>query len=377
MRLGVPYSFLRRVLLSLGLSLFLFLLLEGGCRVAGRVKTGAWPRTRAEAHADLTRKIGAALVRHPYLVVAGKPGARFEIPGITVTFGSRGHRGPDVPVPKPPGRFRIVCEGGSATLDVFAADDGAAWPARLGALLAPANVDVVNAGLSGWTSLESLVSLEIRDLDLEPDLVVHFSGVNDAQPAGHVPFTSDYSKGHGDILPRVLGAEATPLPLVSRSLFIESLGDRLHGAPRREIYGAAWEWKGGARKDDIPDEAVAAYERNLRSAIAVAKARGASTLLVAQTLHLRPGAEEWGRDYVESWTPGLTVAGYRKALERYNGVAQKLAAEGLASFFDPFAKGAFADDDFADPVHFSPAGSERFARVLAGVVETTFLRRSP
>lgn len=356
----------------------LFLLLEASCRVAGRVKTGAWPETRAEAQAAMTGKIGAALVRHPYLVVAGRPGGTFEIPGIRITFNSRGHRGPDVPMPKPPGRYRIVCEGGSTTLDVFAKDDAAAWPARLGALLSPANVDVVNAGLSGWTSLESLISLELRDLDLQPDLIVLFSGVNDAQPAGHVPFTPDYSRGHGDILPRVLGAEAIPMPLVLRSLFIESLRDRLlPTSPAREIYGPVWEWKGGPRKGDIPDEAVAAYERNLRSSIAVSKARGAMTLLVAQTLRLKPGAEAAGRDYVESWTPGLTMEGCARALERYNGAAKKLAAEGLAIFVDPFASGAFSDSDFLDPVHFSPSGSERFARALAGVVETTFLKRSP
>jgi lysophospholipase L1-like esterase len=376
---GRSRSLFGTVLFSLGIAVLLLLLLEAGCRVAGRVKTGAWPRTRAEAYTALTRRIGQTLVRHPYLVVAGRPYGRFEIPGHVVTLNGRGQRGKDVAVPKPAGRFRIVCEGGSTTFDVLASDDTATWPARLGAYLAYANVDVVNAGLSGWTSLESLISLEIRDLDLQPDLVVHFSGINDAQPAGHVPFTPDYTKGHADILPRVLGVEEVPLRLVSRSVFIESVLDRLHGhsQARVEGYSPAWEWRGGPRKDDIPDEAVAAYDRNLRCSIAVARSRGASTLLVAQVLHEKPGMETAGREFLESWTPGLTVKGFRNALERYNGVAKNLAAEGLASFVDPFASGAFSDADFADPVHFSPAGSERFARALAAVVETTFLKSRP
>ena len=71
------------------------------------------------------------------------------------------------------------------------------------------------------------------------------------------------------------------------------------------------------------------------------------------------------------------MAGFRKALERYNGVSRALAAEGLAAFFDPFVSGTFEDADFADPVHFSASGSSRFARSLADFVETRFLKKAP
>ena len=85
-------------------------------------------------------------------------------------FNARGQRVTnvrDVEVPKPEGTYRVVCEGGSTTFDLLAPDDAATWPARLGAFLKP-RADVVNAGFPGWTSLESLVSLETRDLDLSP-----------------------------------------------------------------------------------------------------------------------------------------------------------------------------------------------------------------
>ena len=362
------------VLVPLALAAGLFLVLEGGCRVALRLKTGEWPETQVSAYTRFVEKIGKAYRPHPVLIVAGRPNAVLEAAGHVVHFNARGQRVTnvrDVPVPKPAGTYRVLCEGGSTTFDLLAADDAGTWPARLGTLLRP-GADVVNGGFSGWTSLESLVSLETRDLDLSPDLVVVFSGVNDLQPAGHVPFAPDYSEGHAEILPRVTGVAAVPIRLVSRLVFVEWLRGRLK--PRAEPataegYAPSYAWNGGPKRDDIPAEAVAVYERNLRSTIAVAASGGARTLLVAQTARLRAGREASDRAWLEGWTPGLTPTGYLAGLARYNAVARRLGDEGIALFLDPFAGEAFTDAHFQDPVHFSPAGSELFAKTLAAYVD--------
>jgi lysophospholipase L1-like esterase len=352
----------------------LFLVLEGGCRVALRLKTGEWPETQVAAYTRFVEKIGKAYRPHPVLIVAGRPDAVLEAAGKVVHFNARGQRVTnvrDVPVPKPAGTYRVVCEGGSTTFDLLAADDAGTWPARLGTLLRP-GADVVNGGFPGWTSLESLVSLETRDLDLAPDLVVVFSGVNDLQPAGHVPFAPDYSLGHAEILPRITGVAPVPVRFVSRLVLVEWLRGRLK--PRAETataegYTPSYEWKGGPKRDDIPPEAVSVYERNLRSTIAVAASRGARTLLVAQTARLRAGREASDRAWLEGWTPGLTPTGYLAGLARYNAVARKLGGEGIALFLDPFAGDAFGDAHFQDPVHFSPGGSALFAKTLADFVD--------
>lgn len=355
------------VLVPLAIAVALLLLLEGGFRLAGRLASGAWPVTAQEKDTEFVRRLGQAYRRHPFLSVAARPGAVIRIPGHVARFNSLGLRGPEVEMPKPPGRFRVVCEGGSTTFDLLAADDAAAWPALLGALLGP-GADVVNGGFPGWTSVQSLVALELRDVDLSPDLVVVFSGINDLQPAGHVPFVRDYSVGHGEILPRVLGADPPALPLVARSVFVEwlrvRLGRKKAGVDERG-YAPAWEWKGGARRPRMPEEAVAVFARNLRSTAAVARAFGARTLLVAQTARVRAGHESFDRTFLESWTPGLDADGYLDGVARYNAAARALAAEGVALFVDPFADGAFTDADFEDPVHFSAAGSRRFAARLA------------
>jgi lysophospholipase L1-like esterase len=366
-------ALLANLLVPLAIAGALFLLLEGGCRAALRVKTGAWPETQVTAYTKFIEKIGKAYRPHPLLIVAGRPNAILEVPRHVVHFNARGQRVTnirDVPVPKPAGTYRVLCEGGSTTFDLLAADDAGTWPARLGTLLRP-GADVVNGGFPGWTSLESLVSLATRDLDLAPDLVVVFSGVNDLQPAGHVPFAPDYSEGHAEILPRITGVAPVPVRFVSRLVFVEWLRLRLKSGadPAPAGYTPSYAWSGGPKRDDIPPEAVAVYERNLRSTIAVAASAGARTVLVGQAARVRAGREAADREWLEGWTPGLTPKGYLAGLARYNAVARKLGDEGIALFFDPFAGGAFGDAQFLDPVHFSPAGSELFARTLAAFVD--------
>lgn len=361
----------RNVAIPLAVALLLLLVLEAGCRVAVRVRTGRWPVTRAASYAALVTKLASVFQPHPFLVVSGRPGAELSVEGHQLRFNALGLRGREIARPKPKGRYRILCEGGSTTFDFLSPDDASTWPARLEEMLSPGrDVDVANAGFPGWTSLESLVSLEIRDVDLSPNLVVVFSGLNDLQPAGHVPFTPDYSLGHADLLPRIRGLSTPRVRWFSRSVFIESLRDLLHSrrADDAEGYAPAWNWNGGGRKADIPAEAVAVYERNLRATIAVAAARGARTLLVAQAVRVRKGFEAKDREWLESWAPGLTLGGILSGLARYDAVARKLSSEG-ALYVDPFSNGNFTDEDFADACHFSPSGSTKFARTLAHTVE--------
>ena len=357
------------VLVPIAIAVFAFAVLEGGCRAGGRLRSGTWPVTAREKEARLVREIGRAYRPHPFLAMSGRPGGVIRVEGHEAHFNSLGLRGPEVERPKPEGRFRIVCEGGSTTFDLRASGDAATWPALLAGSLGP-GWDVVNAGFPGWTSVQSLVSLELRDVDLEPDLVVVFAGINDAQPAGHVPFARDYSAGHGEILPRVLGAERAPLPLAARSVFVEWLRLRLgllEPPAAGSGFAPAWGWAGGDRRDVIPEDAVAVFARNLRSIAAVAREHGAKTLLVAQAVRVRKGQQEADRAYLASWTPGLTLAGYLDALRRYNAAALALADGRDVFFADPFAEGDFSDEDFADPMHFSRAGAEKFSRRIAGV----------
>jgi len=283
--------------------------LEGGLRLAGRLASGAWPETREmRFRAELSRAL-ALYRRHPYLNTAPREGARVEAFGKRVTLSSLGYRSPERPRAKPPGVVRVLCAGGSTTFDLLAADDAATWPARLERELRARGLaaEVWNAGFPGWTSLENLISFEIRDGDLAPDLVVLFQGVNDLQPAAHRPFDPTYERGHAELAVRALGFELGPPSWLDRSLLVE----RLRGvAGRREDDP----WRrlgpppGGARARHIDAAAPAAFERNVRALAAAVLARvgpGARLVVVTQAVRLRREHLAADRSYLGQWVPGL------------------------------------------------------------------------
>lgn len=359
-------SLLRTIVVPVVIAIALLFAVEGIWRLVGRIRTGVWPQTRAVASARFVESIGSAYERHPYFVVRGKPNGGFDLAGHKVEFDERGYRKPAPGGPKST-KYRVLCIGGSTTFDLLAPTGNETWPAQLAQLLGP-EFEVINAGFPGWTTAESLISLELRDIDLHPDLVISFAGLNDLQPGSHRPLSRDYAKGHGDVLPRILGVDRIPVALASRFVFVEWLLDRM--SPSREEvggYSPVWNWSGGERAPRLPDAAVEVFARNLRSTVGVSRVHGAQTLLLAQQIRLRQGRPD-DRGYIASWVPGLTPAAIVEGLARNNAAAQAVAADTSAHFFDLFASGAFQDADFADPFHFSVAGSRKMAEALAPVV---------
>lgn len=95
---------------------------------------------------------------------------------------SLGLRGEEVVVPKPEGEFRIICIGGSTTYTSDVEDYKLSYPFLLEENLKNRgfeNVNVINAGMLSYTTYESLINLQLRLLDLKPDLLIIYHAVND------------------------------------------------------------------------------------------------------------------------------------------------------------------------------------------------------
>ncbi len=351
--------------LIFGLSLLLLLAVEGAVRL-----TAVWSEAPATTrlsrfHDELTSAL-ALYRRHPYLNTAPREGARVEAFGKRAAFNSLGYRSPERPLEKPPGVLRVVCAGGSTTFDILAADDQATWPwlleqeLRAGGLA----VEVWNAGFPGWTSLENLISLALRDRELRPDLVVFFQGINDLQPASNLPFDRQYETGHAELSRRALGFELPPLRWHQRSLLLEKARDLLVGPadPWQRMQPPA-----PPRQAAIPPAAVEVFERNLRSFQALALVHGARLMWVPQAIRLRAGALDNDRSYLANWISGLEPEAAPAELDKLNAVLRRLAAEGPGRLLDP-GYADWPDAEWDDPMHFSARGSQRFARYLSAAV---------
>jgi lysophospholipase L1-like esterase len=358
---------LRDALVSLSVTVALLGLGEGATRLVLRLRNGTWPATAASLLAARLAQARQLYRVHPYLNTAPRAGARVLAFSKRASFNSLGYRSPERPLGKPPGVVRVLCSGGSTTFDLLAERDEASWPwlleGRLRATGEP--VEVWNAGFPGWTSLENLIALELRDLDLTPDLALLFQGINDLQPAAHVPFDRQYERGHAEVSRQALGFGVPPVPFWERSILLELLKNAVAG-PRDPWARFQPTANRGPRRAQITGEGIAAFGRNVRSFTAVARARGVTVVLVTQTIRLRRAHRAEDLHYVAEWIPGLAPEAAPGELERLNDVLRSLAREEGVRVIDAAREAGWEDADFGDPLHFSAAGAEKLARLLAG-----------
>jgi len=106
--------------------------------------------------------------------------------GISYTWevSTKRTRSPALPYEKPPGTYRLLCIGDSVTFGICVQRDET-YPARLGAALQSKlrrPVEVINAGVPGYSSVQGLRYLRRELLRYSPDLVVTYFGVNDSLP---------------------------------------------------------------------------------------------------------------------------------------------------------------------------------------------------
>ncbi len=99
-----------------------------------------------------------------------------------ISINSRGFRGPEIAEPK--GRaYRIVCLGESTTFGFTFRKNDRPWPELLQEMIRDRlktrrPVEVVNAGIPGWTLAGNLNRLYPEILPLRPDLLISYHGFN-------------------------------------------------------------------------------------------------------------------------------------------------------------------------------------------------------
>jgi lysophospholipase L1-like esterase len=154
---------------------------------AGEIVARVWSLDRPGYSAG-----GFGAIERNYLVVedpelgwASKRDARLrDDPARPVTTNSLGLRCAEVPAARGD-EYRILSLGESTTFGIGVGDDET-YSARLETLLQGWRgrpVRVINAGVSAYSSTQSLLYLQGRGLRLEPDLVLFYHEINDYLPA--------------------------------------------------------------------------------------------------------------------------------------------------------------------------------------------------
>lgn len=292
---------------------------------------------------------------------------------------SLGFRGEDITIEKPEGVFRIVCLGASTTYGDGVASYLDAYPYQLQQYLHEqgfTRVEVINAGVPGYTTWELLINFEFRVLDLDPDLVIVYEGVNDVATRMVWPPSAYRGDNSGS---RILDIRpAHPIPLLEYSSLARAIGIRLgitepHSALQRNFIGAPPTDYRGTFARQLNEETYPSgifeetsvmtmldsnppvyYERNLRNLVALAEANGVDVLVL--TFVVSP-------DF-----PGATLANspeYVRGVQEANEVVRLIAQTTAAELLDFVEVMPVDPHYFTDGVHFSVEGNRRWAQVLS------------
>ena len=279
-----------------------------------------------------------------------------------------GYRGPEVEIPKPDGVFRIVALGGSTTYG-SANSAAEAYPAFLQDILREEygyeNVEVVNAGMIGYTTWDNLANYIFRVIELQPDLLIFYEGFNDVQPRSVDPECYRGLNAIRGLNPMRSLYQQVNLGPGSFSALYRLLAIRFGWIQDPSTLTARFEGNPGGCPAPVFVPARVAenppvyFERNLRSLIAVAHSN--NTEVMFSTWTYRPTAGE--QSVPMGWRPGI---------EEHNDILRSLAAEYDLPLYD-LAATDFADTGAHwagdDPVHMSAVGTHEQASLYAAYLD--------
>jgi lysophospholipase L1-like esterase len=291
---------------------------------------------------------------------------------------SLGYRGEEIHIPKPDGQFRIACLGGSTTYTGKIEDYKMSYPYLLEKYLRGKgykNVDVVNAGAASWSSWESLINFELRVLDLDPDMIIVYHGINDIHPRLVWPPGAYQGDNSGHRAPNQVGISMPSIfeySTLLRILMINAGITISHAALERTLdkspetyYGFLFRiqklrgvYPQGIFKEISAEEMLKTnkpvfFERNIRNIAAIAKNLGIKVIL--SSFAYSPLFSEYPR--ISSWE-------YVSAYAENNHLLEELAEEMDVHFFDFASKFPTEKRYYTDGRHVSEEGVQLKAELF-------------
>ena len=359
-----PYLPGREVSLVVISTIFSLLLLESGSRIwLDYLATDDQARRyRLAAEVDPVNRQWSP---HHYLNYYPTPSYRSG----KKAHNSLGYRGREFSVEKPDGTFRIVVLGGSTTYTIAVEDNEKTFTRQLENILRDSYgyeaVEVINAGAGGYSSWESLINLEFRVLDLDPDLVIIYHGTNDV----HTRLVEPGSY-RGDNSGRRRQWSAPPVPLLIKYSYLSRIvSSKLNlDLFRREGLGSfvnAPTYQGAGSDNSSADPLALLEEhqpvffrRNLANMVAIARANGVEVLL-----------STWA--YSPYFDDYVSEPHYQRGFHESNAVVNEVARQYGAKLFD-FAEKMPGDRKYwSDGRHVNEEGALVKASLFANYIHNS------
>lgn len=334
------------VLITVVMIFCLLLLVEGGVRLRQWWMYGAF--THQEKMTEFKPELGIDL-----------PVAGFA--SRTIQINALGLRGPELTLPKPNGTLRLAFIGGSSTFCTEVSSNDAVWPhlvwERLQKQTPQRHMDYINAGVTAYSTKQSLIHLQKIVAPLQPDLIVILHGSNDmtletralAEKQGLTskPFTHSWISNHSLFW-----------FLVEKNLQIRSV------QANKE------------RLTSFPTDFGLPFEENLTHLIREAQkvSRLVAVSTTSQQIRKEHTSETNKRAAASSqyYMPFLSPEALLDAFDRYNAVIRRVARKTGALLLDIESRIPGDPEHFVDAVHFTDTGNRVMAeQVTTGILSST------
>ncbi|MDP6437726.1 MAG: GDSL-type esterase/lipase family protein [Gammaproteobacteria bacterium] len=346
---------------------FILMLAEVGIRLVERA--GIYPelfQLLGNANPPLDEKTGPGMYyQHPYTAYAMKPG---YTRGDRERINSLGFRGEEISLDKPNDVYRIVATGGSTTFAVYLAWDQS-YPYLLQKELrrrfGTNKIEVVNAGLTGSTTAESLHRMQSQIVPLDPDMVVIYHGFNDLLPRMFEDYSDDYYHFRRSDPNNPPGL--TRFYLYRLFLRVFSPG-AFH--ENNNLMNQVWKLKNFPSTDtertrNFLESSKEAFKLNMRMMAALLKGLGIDVVLASFAI----------KSDIYHWTEHLPAYLWEIGIQQNNEAISEVADEfdlPVVPFADtPFVQASinrFKVKLFADSIHMVPAGNQLKAEIFADTI---------
>lgn len=301
---------------------------------------------------------------HPYLSYYLTPDYRDSL----TSHNSLGYRGKEIESVKAAGIYRIALLGGSTTYDTSIKDNDKTFAAQLEKILRDkygyARLEVINAGVGAYTSWESLVNLEFRVLDLDPDLVVVYHAMNDVKtrlvaPSAYRSDNSGYRKNWEDPGIR-LWEYSCFLRILSRMARITR---QVNANDFTRVPASIWVHNCADPMGHLRDNPPKYFIRNLQNMVAVSRENRAQIMF--STFAYNKVKKTYG-DKTEIYYQGV---------DEHNEVLRRFAADHHVALLDFAAVMPGDEKYYTDMCHLNESGCLEKAEIFAAYIEDNFLNK--
>ena len=295
---------------------------------------------------------------------------------------SLGFRGKEFSPEKEQGVFRIICLGGSTTLDVGSVGKDLSWPEvleqELNQKFPHQKFEVINAGVGGYTSLDSLINFQLRIQYYNPDLVIFYHAYNDfnavrASILGREVLSNLYP---GEQKPR---SSLTRWLQTNSLLYAKGIGKiKLGFKPtimrwlRPQTYPIPSDWA-----DRLQIETLR-FRSNLNSFLVIARANNIDVILPEIIISYRDNLSdiEVAQEQTKIMRAygGMNAKQAQEAYKIYNEAIAELASLYNIDFVKTSEFVPGGNRYFHDVIHFNGEGSRRMGRGLGKFLGRKFLQ---